>query len=142
MARAGDLRRIRELLCELDVPAIVDELERLDAFARAVAFRALPKDLALETFEDLDPPLQRELVDELRDEAVTELIADLDPDDRAGLLEELPAGVAAKVLSGLSPHERSMTTTLLGYPPGSIGRRMTPEVVAVSLGRTVGEALE
>ncbi|WP_220138278.1 hypothetical protein, partial [Nocardioides massiliensis] len=60
LARNGDLREIREVLCEYDVPGIVDELERLDSFARAVAFRALPKDLALATFEDLDPPLQRE----------------------------------------------------------------------------------
>ncbi|WP_068124531.1 magnesium transporter, partial [Nocardioides massiliensis] len=87
------------------------------------------------------PPLQRELVEELRDEAVTELIADLDPDDRAGLLEELPAGVAARVLSGLDPREQAMTTALLGYPPRSVGRRMTPEVIAVAVDATVGEAL-
>lgn len=141
LARNGDLREIREVLCEYDVPGVVDELERLDSFARAVAFRALPKDLALATFEDLDPPLQRELVEELRDEAVTELIADLDPDDRAGLLEELPAGVAARVLSGLDPREQAMTTALLGYPPRSVGRRMTPEVIAVAVDATVGEAL-
>lgn len=142
LARDGDLRGLREALCEYDVPGIVDELERLDSFARAVAFRALPKDLALEVFEDLDPPLQRELLDELRDEGVSELVEQLDPDDRAGLLEELPAGVAARVLSGLSAHERSMTTTLLGYPPESAGRRMTPQVVYLPTGLTVGQALE
>jgi magnesium transporter len=142
MARDGDLRGLREALCTYDVPGIVDELERLDAFTRAVAFRALPKELALATFEDLDPPLQRELLDDLRDEGVTELVADLDPDDRAGLLEELPAGVATKVLSGLSDAERTMTTALLGYPKESAGRRMTPQVVSLPVGLTVGEALD
>jgi magnesium transporter len=142
LARSGDLRGLREGLCDLDVPGIVDEFERLDAFSRAVAFRALPKDLALATFEDLDPPLQHELLDELRDEGVGDLIAELDPDDRAGLLEELPAGVASRLLSGLSPSERRMTTTLLGYPPESAGRRMTPEAVWLPLGVSVGEALE
>lgn len=142
MARDGDLRGLRDALCEYDVPGIVDELERLDSFSRAVAFRSLPKDLALDVFEDLDPPLQRELLDELRNEGVAELIENLDPDDRAGLLEELPAGVAAKMLSGLSEHERSMTTTLLGYPPQSAGRRMTPQVVYLPTGLTVGEALD
>lgn len=142
MARDGDLRGLREALCEYDVPGIVDEFERLDSFARAVAYRSLPKDLALATFEDLDPPLQRELLDELREEGVVELIASLDPDDRAGLLEELPAGVAARLLSGLSEHERSMTTTLLGYPPESAGRRMTPQVVYLPTGLTVGKALD
>lgn len=142
LAREGDLRGLREALCRYDVPGIVDELERLDSFSRAVAFRALPKDLALEVFEDLDPPLQRELLDELRDEGVSELVEELDPDDRAGLLEELPAGVAARVLSGLSEHERAMTTTLLGYPPESAGRRMTPQVVYLPTGLSVGAALE
>jgi magnesium transporter len=142
LAREGDLRSLREALCEYDVPGIVDELERLDDFSRAVAFRALPKDLALAVFEDLDPPLQRELIDELREEGVADLVLGLDPDDRASLVDELPAGVASRLLSGLSPKERVMTTTLLGYPPESAGRRMTPEVAHVLAGATVGEALE
>jgi magnesium transporter len=142
LAREDDLRGLREALCEYDVPGIVHELERLDMLARTVAFRALPKELALAAFEDLDPPLQRELVEELRHDGVAQLIDDLDPDDRAGLLEELPAGLAAKVLSGLSQREREMTTALLGYPPRSAGRRMTPEVVSIAPGLSVGEALE
>jgi magnesium transporter len=142
LAREGDLRSLREALCEYDVPGIVDELERLDDYSRAVAFRALPKDLALAVFEDLDPPLQRDLIDELREEGVADLVLGLDPDDRASLVDELPAGVASRLLSGLTPKERVMTTTLLGYPPESAGRRMTPEVVHVPEGVTVGEAME
>jgi magnesium transporter len=142
LAREGDLRSLREALCEYDVPGIVDELERLDDFSRAVAFRALPKDLALAVFEDLDPPLQRDLIDELREDGVADLVLGLDPDDRASLVDELPAGVASRLLSGLTPKERVMTTTLLGYPPESAGRRMTPEVVHVPAGATVGEAME
>jgi magnesium transporter len=142
LVQDGDVRSLRAALGEYDVPGIVDELERLDAFSRAVAFRALPKELALSTFEDLAPSLQRELLDELRDERVAELIAELDPDDRAGLLDELPAKVATRLLSGLSPRERRMTTTLLGYPPESAGRRMTPQVVSVPAAHTVGQALD
>jgi magnesium transporter len=142
LARGGDLRALRASLSEHDVPGVVDELERLDVSCRAVAFRALPKELALEAFEDLDPALQRELLDSLRDEGVAELVAGLDPDDRAGLIDELPAKVAQRLLRGLDAHEREMTTSLLGYAADSAGRRMTPEVVAVSAGSTVGEALE
>ena len=142
LARAGDVRALRSALSGLDVPGVVDELERLDAVSRAVAFRALPKDLALEVFEDLDPSLQSELIDGLRDDAVAELFAGLDPDDRAGLLDELPAGVATRLLSGLDPVERRMTTALLGYPPRSVGRRMSPQVVGIPAGLTVGAALE
>lgn len=140
-ARRGDLRALRATLLGLDVPAMVDELERLDAVTRAVAFRALPKDVALAVFEDLDPALQGELIDSMRQDAVAELVAAMDPDDRAGLLDELPASVASRLLQGLSPYERSMTTELLGYPPDSAGRRMTPQAVSVPEGLSVGEAL-
>src|SRR5690606_30796693 len=126
LARALDLRALRAALTQYDTPGIVDELERLDAVTRAVAFRALPKDTALAVFEDLDPALQRELLDKLRGETVTELVAGLDPDDRAGLFDELPAGVATRLLAELDEDERRMTMVLLGYPPRSVGRRMTP----------------
>jgi magnesium transporter len=142
LARAGDLRGLRSALLGHDVPAVVDELERSDRLTRAVAFRSLPKDLALEVFEDLDPALQRELLDELRTEEVVDLVENLDPDDRVGLLDELPATVAHRLLQGLSADEREMTTALLGYPPDSVGRRMTPEVVAVPVWFSVGQALD
>lgn len=135
------LREWRERLAELDVPETVEELGRVDATTRAMAFRVLPKDRAMDVFEDLEPSIQSELIQALRDDSIRELIEGLDPDDRAGLLEELPAAVVARLLSGLSVHERVMTTTLMGYPPESAGRRMTPEVVSVPQTATVGEAL-
>ncbi len=135
------LREWHDLLQPLDVPDIVDELGRTNSTERALAFRVLAKDVAMEVFEDLDPALQRELIEELRGDATTELLEGLDPDDRAGLLEEMPAAVVARLLSGLSARERSMTTTLLGYPVNSVGRRMTPEVVSVMEDASVGQAL-
>lgn len=120
---------------------MADELGRMDRDDRAAAFRVLPKDRALAVFEDLDYALQRELLDAMRRVTTIELFSELDPDDRAGLLEELPAGVVARLLSGLTEHDRAMTTDLLGYPPRSAGRRMSPEVVAVLDSTSVGDAL-
>jgi magnesium transporter len=66
----------------------------------------------------------------------------MDPDDRARMLKEAPAKVAKRVLAGLSAHERQMTAALLGYPEGSVGRFMTPEIVALQEDVTAGQALE
>jgi magnesium transporter len=118
------------------------ELTRLDRTQRALAFRLLPKDLALAVFEALDPPVQGELLDGLRDEAVREFVARLDPDDRVELLDELPAKVVNKLLGELSPHERRLTTGLLGYPPDAVGRMMSPEYVALKATMTATQALE
>lgn len=120
---------------------IADELARMDAVEAGVAFRLLDKDLALAVFEELEPVDQQQILQGLRDQNFRELVERMAPDDRARMLREAPAKVAKKALAGLSPRERRMTAALLGYPEGSVGRYMTPAVVAIPGTLTVAEAL-
>lgn len=138
----SDLSALRDALLELRVHEVVALLGRSDSRRRAVLFRLLPKDRALAVFEALEPGLAREVLGGLRDERVGQLIEDLDPDDRVTLLDELPANVAKKLLMGLSPAEHDLTATLMGYPIGSVGRRMTPEFIKVLSSMTAMEALD
>lgn len=135
-----DLSGLAAALRPLSPIQIVDVLERLDRRERAVLYRVLPKDRALEVFEILDPSLQSDLVGALQDDAAA-LFADMDPDDRVELLDELPATVAGRLMHGLPPEERELTAAVLGYPQGSIGRRMSPEFVSVRPTMTTAEAL-
>ncbi|WP_298751929.1 magnesium transporter MgtE N-terminal domain-containing protein [uncultured Serinicoccus sp.] len=141
LVREQDLRAVQERLLELDLPALLDELERLDARSRAVAYRVLPWPASVRIFELLAPALQSELLTQLRSQDVGRIVAELDPDDRVSLLDELPTSVARELLRDLEPEERRMTLTVLGYPPGSVGRRMTPEVLSLPAGTTVADAL-
>ncbi len=136
-----DLGAVNDWLNRADPVEIADELARLSPAERAVPFRLLAKDRALEVFEMLDPLHQQELLQGLREESVRQLFADMDPDDRARLVDEMPAKVAKQLLGGLSPRERSLTATLLGYPENSAGRVMSPEVVNLRANQTVGDAL-
>ncbi|WP_194814862.1 magnesium transporter [Nocardia sp. XZ_19_385] len=120
---------------------IADQLARMDAVQAVVAFRLLDKDAALAVFEELEPVDQQQILQGLRDQSFRELVEEMAPDDRARMLREAPAKVAKKVLAGLSPRERRMTATLLGYPEGSAGQYMTPEVVALPRNLSVAEAL-
>ncbi|MFC7302965.1 magnesium transporter [Streptomyces monticola] len=120
---------------------IADELARMDNVTAGMAFRLLDKDRALTVFEELEPVDQQQILKGLRDHSFLELVEAMDPDDRARMLREAPAKVAKRVLAGLSPHQRRMTAALLGYPEGSVGRYMTPEVVALAQDLTVGQAL-
>lgn len=120
---------------------VADELARMDAVDAGVAFRLLDKDRALEVFEELEPVDQQPILEGLRDRSFQELIEAMEPDDRARMLWEAPAKVVRRVLAGLSPNERRMTAALLGYPEGSVGRHMTPEVVALPQALTVEQAL-
>ncbi len=138
----GDLELIDRWLGQADVVQIADELSRLPRERRAVPFRLLGKDRALEVFELLDPSLQQELLEGLRDMNVRQLFEGLDPDDRARLTEEMPAKVARRLLAGLSPNERRLTSTLLGYAEDSAGRLMSPEVASLRAGMTAAQALD
>lgn len=139
--RERDLATLSHLIAEHDATVIVRQLEREDAADRAVLYRLLPRDRALEVFELLEPGLRAELFSGLRDEDVSRLFEDLDPDDRAQLVDELPAGVAQKLMRGLSPAERELTAPILGYPKGSIGRHMSTEYVRLQPQLTLGDAL-
>ena len=44
-------------------------------------------------------------------------------------------------MKGLSAQERELTSDILGYPKGSIGRRMSPEVSGLDSDATVSRAL-
>lgn len=138
----ANLDELEAWLTDTGVMEVADELRRLDPEDRVVAFRLLSRDRALAVFESLDSAHQQEILEGLRGERFRQLVEDLDPDDRARLLGELPAKVAKRVLLGLSPAERSFTAELLGYPPESAGRVMTPEFVSLRASVTAAAALD
>ncbi|MFJ6281384.1 magnesium transporter [Arthrobacter subterraneus] len=137
-----DLPGLSTVVNRLSPPQVIDMVERMGVKDRAVVFRLLSKGKALEVFEGLDATLQGELVQGLKDEEVALLFADLDPDDRVGLLDELPATVARRLLQGLPPQERDLTAAVLGYPHGSIGRRMSPEYAVTYPDLTAAQTME
>jgi magnesium transporter len=108
---------------------------------RAIAFRLLNKDQAIDVFEYLPTEVQEDLINSLHDAQVVDLVEEMSPDERAYLFDELPAGVVKRLLQQLSPEQRQATATILGYPEGTAGRVMTTEYVRLRRGLTVGEAL-
>lgn len=138
---ARDFTAAGAVAARAGVPDLIGFLGRQPSAQQAVLFRLLGKDHALAVFEGLSPSAQANLVSRLRDDEVGAVFAELDPDDRVGLLDELPAKVAKRLMHGLSAAERSLTAVVLGYPDGSIGRRMSPEVVPVRADLTIEQAL-
>jgi magnesium transporter len=137
-----DFPRIVEVVTPLSTEQVVALLERLSTDHRAIVYRLLPKDNAIEVFEQFSPALQRDLIQGLRDGEVATIFSDLDPDDRVWLLDELPAALAPRLLHGLSAKDRQLTSEVLGYPKGSVGRRMTPEYISTRADVTVGQTMQ
>jgi len=138
----NDLEGLKQLVLDIDPLQALQLIESLPPAQRAVVFRFLPKDDALNVFEQLEAEFQQELLSSFREERAVELFAEMDPDDQARLLDELPARVAKKLLSSLSPEERDKTAALMGYHPRTAGRIMTPEYVRIRRGLTVRQALD
>lgn len=144
LARAlvdDDLRQAAAHLASAAPQEVAAALRQLPPEQSAVAFRLLSKDRALAVFEDLRPAAQRELVRMLGDEEVVEVFAALDPDNRVGLLDELPASVASGLLRQVPEEDRAATAVVLGYPRGSVGRRMSPQFVHVRAEDTLADVL-
>lgn len=132
----------RSALVGLLDPEIADVLMSLDPGDRAVAFRLLPRARAADVLTFLPSEEYEHLLSGLNHEQLVHLIDEMDPDDRASLFEEMPGQVTAKLLAMLPAEERRRTQVILGYPPSSVGRIMTPEYLAIRPHWTVQQTLE
>jgi magnesium transporter len=141
MIQRREFNHLRELLVEFPPAEIAEIFTDLDAEEKAVLLRILPYQLAADVFEYLSLEEQEKLLHALGNEKVAQILNEMTPDDRTAILEELPAPATQKLLNLLSPEERRTAVELLGYPEESIGRRMTPEYVAIQKDWKVSEVL-
>ena len=142
LVREGKLTALAEDAAAMPARELIAVLERLSFRDRAVVFRVLPKSLAIEVFDRLDPAVQADVVQGLHEVEVTDMFGELDPEDRAVLLDELPASVASRLVRALPDDERTRTSVVLGYPARSIGRHMSSQIIVLRADDPVAEALE
>lgn len=126
---------------QLTIPELVRALRQIDPHKRVLAFRLLEKDKAIAVFEALTPDEQAMLTEGMTDPEILHFLEALEADQRVRLFEELPAKVTKRLLSQLSPESREAVNLLLGYPEGTIGRRMNLRYLALRQHLTVGEAI-
>ncbi|MGM7669530.1 magnesium transporter [Microbacterium sp. A93] len=139
--RQGDLEAARDGLRELSPAKAGRLLGRTEPSGLAVVFRLLEKNAAVEVFAALEPRQQSQLINGLQDEDVQDMFGQLQASGQARLLDEVPAEVAQRLLGTLGHAQREAAGRVLGYPPGSVGRRMGPVLVELRPGMTAGEAL-
>jgi len=133
---------LREVLSGFDPSDIAEILIATPDEDDVTIFRLLPRELAGRVFAYLPRDHQEGLIRSLSHEQMRHVLEGMTPDDQARLLEELPAPVTRRLLDTLSPDELRAARALLGYPPESAGRYMTPQYVALRSDMTAREALE
>ena len=107
-----------------------------------VLFRILPKDLAAETFVEMDSDVKETLIHKLNDKELRAVMDELFLDDTVDIVEEMPASVVKRVLAQASSETRAYINEILKYPKDSAGSIMTIEFVALRPTMTVEEAFE
>ena len=142
LIESRNLKTLRERLIVMETLDIAILLDSVSEEEMALAFRLLPKDIAVEVFDDFDGPTQHRLLESLANRTVSQLLDAMSPDDRTELLEEVPASVARRLMGLLSPEQRQVTLQLLGYEENSAGREMTPYFVDLRSSMTVAQAME
>ncbi len=143
MIAARKFSALRELFSEMPPADVAEIILDLPEDEQVIIFRILPHVLAADVFEylDVDVEAQHQLLRGMAHEQVVSILNEMSPDDRTALLEELPSAAARQLIRLLTPEERRIAQALLGYPEGSVGRLMTPDLVAVDASWTVGEVL-
>ncbi|PSB08390.1 magnesium transporter [filamentous cyanobacterium CCP1] len=142
LLRQGNYEGAKSLLVPVQSPDIAEAIAGLPEALQGIAFRLLSKGRSIEVFEYLDTDTQENLLAEFKRQEFREIVDKMSPDDRARLFDELPATVVTRLLDQLSSEERRATALLLGYKPGTAGRIMTPEYIALKQDLTIEQAFQ
>ena len=136
--RLTELKPIVSEMNEVELAEIVEELGKEE---RILLFRILPKDLAAETFVELETDTKRALIEALTDRELGEVINEMFADDTVDLIEEMPANVVKRLLRQSDIETRKTINELLRYSKDSAGSIMTTEFISLFSEMTVDEAL-
>lgn len=136
-----DIAGIREACSHLEPIDLAEMLAEVPQETQVMLFRILPKDLAADTFAEMDPEEQQRLLGNFTDQEVKDVLAEMGTDDAVDMLEEMPANVVRRVLANANPEDRRDINALLKYPEDSAGAVMTTEFVKLRASMTVNEAI-
>ena len=132
---------LRDILLTMNPADIAGIFNSLDDKRIPLMFRLLHKELAAETFVEMEPEDQELLIQGFSDNELKEVLDELYVDDAVDIIEEMPANVVRRILSQADPEMRQSINQILRYPENSAGAWMTTEYVSLRPEMTVEEAI-
>lgn len=132
---------LRDMLIIMNPSDIASLFQDLPVDSLPLLFRLLPKELAADTFVEMDEEMQELLIQGFSDRELKEVIDELYVDDAVDLVEEMPASVVKRILRQAAPEMRKMINDILKYPVDSAGSMMTTEYVSLHPQMNVSQAL-
>ncbi len=135
----ASLRDLMQTLYPADIATILSDMpEKL----MPAIFRLLPKDLAAETFVEMESDVKEELITSFSDTELKAVIDEMYMDDAVDLIEEMPANMVRRILAQADADTRKQINEILKYKDDSAGSVMTTEFVALTPDMTASEAIQ
>ncbi|MEE1055734.1 MAG: magnesium transporter [Acutalibacteraceae bacterium] len=133
---------IRDIFTTMQAVDIATLFNELDDSKLPLLFRLLPKELAADTFVEMDDDAQTLLIHGFSDTELKEVVDELYVDDMVDLVEEMPANVVKRILLSADSETRKAINDILKYPDDSAGSIMTTEYVTLRPDMTVSDAIK
>ena len=134
-------KTIKETISAINPYDLAMLLENFQERSILLLFRLLPKDLAADTFVEMDTERQMALIDSFSDKELREVIDELYIDDMVDIVEEMPANVVKRILKNSTDNTRKTINHFLNYPQDSAGSIMTTEYVSLRSDMTIADAI-
>ena len=119
---------IRDILITMNPADIAAVFTGLNPEQLPLLFRLLPKELAAESFVEMEPEDQEALIRGISDSELKQVMDELYVDDAVDIVEEMPANVVQRILAQSDPQMRKEINEILQYPENSAGSVMTTEI--------------
>ena len=132
---------IRDILVTMNPADIAAVFAGVEPEKLPLLFRLLPKELAAESFVEMESEEQEALIKGISDKELRQVMDELYVDDAVDIVEEMPANVVQRILAQADPEMRKEINEILQYPENSAGSVMTTEYVKLTPGMTVGDAI-
>lgn len=139
---AGQYAVAREQMVDMEAPDVALLLSEFPESRLPLLFRLLPKELAAETFVEMDNDQQELLIHGFSDAELKEVLEEMYLDDTVDLIEEMPASLVHRILRHCDPESRKTINELMKYPEDSAGSIMTTEFVSLTADMTVEDAIK
>ncbi len=134
--------QLKPLLSELEPADLAEIFSELSEADLPIVFRLLPKELAAETFVEMNSSQQELLIRSFSDRELKLMLDELFVDDTVDLIEEMPANVVKRILLQADSETRKEINEILKYPEDSAGSIMTTECISLRAHMTVRECFE
>lgn len=134
------LRRALRVINPFD---LADGWDHFDSEERKVLFKLLPRQRAIQLFEELKPSQQGELLKSLQNDELEKLVEDLDPSETGRMMRELPGSIVEQLEEILEHGDQGeKVERYLKYPDETVGALMRSNYVSLGPDWTCRKSLE